>query len=79
METDFFDMVKGVLQWDIQLPYQSKIDQDYVLRMLIYSMKENGFTQEKARSRRYTAQSITDEDYTDDQALLANTPTHTES
>ena len=36
-------------------------------------MKENGFKLAKERSRRYTAQTITDADYTDDTALLANT------
>ena len=35
-------------------------------------MKENGFTREKARSRRYSARTITDADYADNIALLAN-------
>ena len=42
-------------------------------------MKENGFTLKKARSRRYPAQTITDADYVDDLALLANTPAQAES
>ena len=33
-------------------------------------LKENGFTLEKARSRRYPSQTIMDIDYTDDIALL---------
>ena len=37
-------------------------------------MKDNGFKLTKERSRRYPAQTITDADYTDDIALLANTP-----
>ncbi len=36
-------------------------------------MKENGFKLTKERSRRYPAQTITDADYADDIALLANT------
>ena len=36
-------------------------------------MKENGFTQAKERSRRYSAQTITEADYADDIALLAPT------
>ena len=36
-------------------------------------MKDNGFKLTKERSRRYLAQTITDADYTDDIALLANT------
>ena len=42
-------------------------------------MKENSFTPEKARSRRYVAQIITDVDYADDILLLANTPAPAES
>ena len=42
-------------------------------------MKENGFTLVKERSRRYFAQTITDADYTDDIALLTNTPARAES
>ena len=37
-------------------------------------MKENGFKLTKERSRRYPAQTITDTDYADDIALLANAP-----
>ena len=36
-------------------------------------MKENGFTLEKAKSRRYLARTITDAIYDDDITLLANT------
>ena len=36
-------------------------------------MKENGFQLAKERSRRYPAQTITDEDYANDIVLLANT------
>ena len=36
-------------------------------------MKDNGFKLAKERSRRYIAQTITDVDYADDIALLANT------
>ena len=41
-------------------------------------MKENSFNLAKERSRRYPAQTITDADYADDIALLANTPAQTE-
>ena len=50
-----------------------------MLRTSIDLMKENGFTQSKARSRRYPAQTITGADYHDDIALLANTPARAES
>ena len=42
-------------------------------------MKENGFSLYKARSRRYSAQTITDANYADDIALLSNTITQAES
>ena len=38
-------------------------------------MKENGFTLEKARSRRYITRTITDADNADYIVLLANNPT----
>ena len=45
-----------------------------MLRTSIDLMKENGFRLTKERNRRYPAQTITDADYDDDIALLANTP-----
>ena len=47
---------------------------DYVLRASIDIMKDNGFKQAKERSRRYPEQTITDADYANNIALLANTP-----
>ena len=41
--------------------------------------EENGFTLNKVRSRRYFVKTNTDVDYTDDIALLANTPAQAES
>ena len=51
---------------------------DYVLQMLIDLIKENGFTPKKARSRQYTAETVTATDYSDDLALLRNTPAQAE-
>ena len=56
-------------------PYLFIICLDNVLRTSIDKMKDNGFKLTKERSRRYPAQTITDTDYTDDIALLTNTPT----
>ena len=50
-----------------------------MLRKSIDLMKENGFKLAKERSRRYPAKTITDTDYTNDIALLANTPTQAET
>ena len=47
--------------------------------MSIDLSKENGFKLTKERSRRYPTQTITDTDYTDDIALLANKRTQAES
>ena len=71
-DTDYFDIVTGVLKGDTLAPYLFIICLDYVLRTSIDKMKENGFKLTKERSRRYHAQTITDADYTDDLALLAN-------
>ena len=45
-----------------------------MLRTSIDKLTEKGFKLKKERSRRYPAQIITDADYTDDIALLANAP-----
>ena len=42
-------------------------------------IKENGFELTKKRSRRYPAKTITDADYTNDIAILANTPNQAET
>ena len=46
---------------------------DYILWISIHLIKENGFTLKKTRSRQYLAETMTDADYADDLALLANT------
>ena len=73
-DTDFFGIVAGVLQRGMETPYLFIICQVFVHRTSIDLMKENGFTIEKARNRKYTAQTMTDADYADDIALLTNTP-----
>ena len=45
-----------------------------MLRTSIDKIRENGFKLTKKRSRRYSAKTITDADYADDIAILANTP-----
>ena len=52
---------------------------EYVLRTSIDKIKENGFELTKKRSRRYPATTITDADYADDIAILANTPDQAET
>ena len=50
-----------------------------MLRTSIDKIRENGFELTKKRSRRYPAKTITDADYTDDIAILANTPNQAET
>ena len=73
-DTGYFDIVAGVLQRDTLAPNLFIIYLDYVLRTSIDKMKENGFKLTKERSRKYPAQTVTNADYTDDIAFLANTP-----
>ena len=51
---------------------------DYVLRTSIDRIRENSFELTKKRSRRYPAKTITDADYADDIAILANAPNQAE-
>ena len=68
-----------VLQGDTLAPYLFIICPDYVLRTSIDKIRENGFELTKKRSRRYPAKAITDADYADDTAILANTPNQAET
>ena len=77
--TDNFNIVAGVLQGDTLVPCLFVICLDYMLRTSIDKMKDNGFKLAKERSRRYSAQTITDADYADDIVLLANTPIPTKT
>ena len=78
-DTDYFDIVAGLLQGDTLASYLFIICLDYVLRTSVDKIKDSGFKLTKERSRRYPAQTITDADYADDIALLANIPTQAES
>ena len=78
-DTDYFNIIAGVLQGDTLAPYLFIICLDYVLRTSIDKIKENGFELTKKRSRRYHTKTITDADYADDVAILANTPTQAET
>ena len=61
-DIDDFNIVACVLQGGTLAPYLFGICLDYVLRMSIDKMKDNGFKLTKERSRRYPAQTITDAD-----------------
>ena len=78
-DTDHFDIVAGALQGDTLSPYHFIICLDYVLRTSIDKIKENGFKLTKERSWRYNAKTITDTDYAEDIALLANASAQVET
>ena len=50
-----------------------------MLRTLIDKIRENGLELKKRRNRRYPAKTITDANYADDVAVLANTPNKAET
>ena len=77
-DTEYFDIVAGVLQGDMLAPYLFIICLDYMLRTSIDKIRENGSKLTKKRSRRYPAKTITDANYADDIAILANTPNQAE-
>ena len=78
-DTEYFDIVAEVLQGDTLAPYRFIICLDYVLRTSMDEIRENGFELTKKRSRRYPAKTITDADFADDIAILANTPNQAET
>ena len=73
-DTDYFDIVAGVLQEDTLAPYLFIICLDYVFRTLIDKIKENSFELTKKRSRRYPAKTISNADHADDIEILVNAP-----
>ena len=72
-------MIAGVLRGDTLALYLFIIGLDYVLRTSIDKIRENAFELMEKRSRRYPAKTITDADYADDIAILANTPDQAET
>ena len=78
-DTDYFNIVAGVLQGDTLAPYLFITCLDYVLRTSTDLMKDNGFKLAKESSRKHPTQTITDANYTNDRAFLANSPTQAKS
>ena len=61
------------------IPFPRVLVRCEMLRTSIDKIRENGFELTKRRSKRYPAKTITDADYADDLALLANTPNQAET
>ena len=79
VDTEYFDIVAGLLQGDTLAPYFFIICLDYALRTSIDKIRENGFELTKKRSRWYPAKTITDANYVDDITILANIPNRAET
>ena len=73
-ESEYFDIVAGVLQGDTLAPYFFIISLDNMIRTSIDKIKENGIELTKKRRKRHPTKTITDADYADDIAILANAP-----
>ena len=72
-DTDYFDILAGVLQGDTLAPFLFAIVIDYCMRMAIGDDEEKlGFTLERRRSRRIKPTVVTDLDFADDIALLSD-------
>ena len=65
-DTEYIDIVAGVLQGDTLAPYLFIICLEYVLRTSFDKIRENVFELTKKRNRRSTAKAITDADSADD-------------
>ena len=65
-DTDFFEIIAGVLHRNVLTPHVFMICLDYLLRTSIDIIKENVFTLKKVRKRRYPVETITDADYAAD-------------
>ncbi len=72
-DTDFFDILAGVLQGDTLAPFLFIITLDYVLRTSLDKNSDFGFTLTERLSSRNPANKLTDVDYADDLAITADT------
>ena len=72
-DTDYFEILAGVMQGDTLAPFLFVIVLDYAMRQAIEGKEEElGLTLHQRQSRRIPAKSITDLDFADDIVLLSN-------
>ena len=72
-DTEFFEILTGVLQEDALAPYIFIIALDYATRQAVGNENNLGFTLDRSRSRRHPAEVICDTVFAIDIALLSNT------
>ena len=71
-DSEFFDILAGVLQGDTLAPYLFAIVLDYAMRKAIDGREEElGFQLQRRRSRRQPPVIVTDTDFADDIALIS--------
>ena len=69
--TDYFEILAGVLQGDTLAPFLFAIVLDYAMRQAIHGKEEElGFKLDRRRSRRHPPTVVTDTDFADDIALI---------
>ena len=73
--TELFDIMAGVLQGDTLAPYLFIIVVDYCMKLAMEKHPDIGFTLKPARSKRHKAIKLSDIEFADDIALLANCTT----
>jgi len=71
-DTDFFEILAGVLQGDTLAPYLFIICLDYALRTSVDIHNQLGLTLKTANGRRHPAEKVTDADYADDLAFFSD-------
>ena len=72
-DTDFFEILAGVLQGFILAPFLFIICLDYALRTSVDIHNQLGLTLQTANGRRHPASKVTDADYADDLAFFSDT------
>ena len=70
-ETSPFDICAGILQGDTLAPFLFVIVVDYLLRISVDKINDNGLEIQPRRSSRYPAVYLTDTDFADDIALIS--------
>ena len=75
-ETPSFPILAGILQGDTLAPFLFIIVVDYVMRISVDTMSENGYQLRPKRSSRYPAEFLTDTDFADDIALISQSLEH---
>ena len=71
-ETEHFDILADILEGDTLAPFLFIIVIDYIMRVSVDTMKENGLIYQPRRNSRHPVLHITDADFADDIYLLSD-------